>query len=857
MSKSKKVLSLIIAFVIVLAMMPAVFAENTEVNLLKDDNGALKEGTYITFYGGEYNVDSRGNDQENAYDGDSSTSWTSKWSPAASAYIQANFSVAQQITKIKVKMSSADYFRDYFKVLVSNDADFKTATEVHNQGANVLASGEWLEVDMASFTDKYKYVRVIRSSLSYNFINISEFEVYGYEEALPDSSDCAVLTDRADVTATNSNHLSGSFYAQKTLDGNTSTGSFATRKTDVFVQVDLKRAAPIRKIGFLNYLSDYVSTRVNFDILVSNDANFEESVLLYSRNYNDVGAGNWVYAYGKDETPYRYVRIQKNANSETKSEFELTNYHQFLCIAEIKVWGTEAQNLTVTDLAKTSTVTASSEGTPANQTIDGNVSSDNYWLNWNETGKASITYTFDEPEVVTSVMILPLNDTDRTDRIKNINILGSKDGTFEDAKVLYSITEDMKLGQFNTFTCGELDAYKAIRLEKFETSTSNMGMGFIEVKVIKDSSDFSAGVVKTIPQNGDSGVTNIETTENAIEIQLNRNVNQDTLNAQNIVITNKKTGEALTNINVCYAEGNTFKVDLATLSSNTEYEVKLTQGIKTGDYPLASEYIFSFTTGEILNAPYKEGKIIKNVALGKEITGNAYAPDSRPLSQAVDGIAQTDNFTYGDPKMQINLGNYYDVVALELYPNTWDEHKALLQGMKILGSRANLDIMNITSDEVAKRTIATYPADSTTKETFVFDGTKRLQYIGLYRAETYVVVSEVKVYAYVSEELGDWSVTKDDASVEEITDAGEYVFNMPVTNYVEDADYYMLIGAYDASGAMIGLMCETVTAVKGEETVLSKAIKVDERANVLRAMLIKDKDDARTLTQIYELNKIQ
>ena len=67
----------------------------------------------------------------------------------------------------------------------------------------------------------------------------------------------------------------------------------------------------------------------------------------------------------------------------------------------------------------------------------------------------------------------------------------------------------------------------------------------------------------------------------------------------------------------------------------------------------------------------------------------------------------------------------------------------------------------------------------------------------------------------------------------------------------------MLIGAYDASGAMISLMCETVTAVKGEETVLSKVINVDERANVLRAMLIKDKDDARTLTQIYELNKVQ
>ena len=134
-------------------MIPAVFAENTEVNLLKDDSGELKEGTYITFYGGEYNVNSNGNDQENAYDGDSSTSWTSAWSPAMPAYIQANFAVAQQITKIKIKMSAESYFKDYFKVLVSNDADFITATEVHNQGSTVLASGEWLEVDMKDFTD--------------------------------------------------------------------------------------------------------------------------------------------------------------------------------------------------------------------------------------------------------------------------------------------------------------------------------------------------------------------------------------------------------------------------------------------------------------------------------------------------------------------------------------------------------------------------------------------------------------------------------------------------------------------------------------------------------------------------------
>ena len=116
---------------------------------------------------------------------------------------------------------------------------------------------------------------------------------------------------------------------------------------------------------------------------------------------------------------------------------------------------------------------------------------------------------------------------------------------------------------------------------------------------------------------------------------------------------------------------------------------------------------------------------------------------------------------------------------------------------------------------------------------------------------------EENVYAYVAEEFGDWSVSPVNEETNEFTGAGTYTFSIPVTNYIaESNEYYILIGAYDTSGAMVGLTCETVTANKGETATLSKSITVDDRAEVIRAMLIKGKDDAKMLTDFIEINKI-
>lgn len=838
MSKaSKKLLSFALVVMMIIAMVPAMGAgaEGTPVDLIQNSDKTLKEGVSIAHVGGNFNNDAN-TVFNKAFDGSLSTSWSSAWSPGKAAYAQVNFPVKHQITEIDVYGCgiSADY-RVAFDVYVSNDITFKSSVKVYSQ-AGGYSSGQKIAVTMTD-TTPYQYVRVITTSTGLRF-GIAELDVLGYQTALPDTSADTLLTSRPDVYATSINAYSSTWTAQRALDGNESTFFFASSTANGYFQLDLRRSSEISKIGFVaRYDDNYAQTRKNYNILLSNDPTFGSGVLVYSLTDFSTAQGQWVYAYVSDETPYRYVRIQKNTASDTQ-----------ISVAEIKVWGTEKyESLQVEELAKTSTVSATSEGTSATSTIDGSVTS--YWLNWNDTGKASITYTFTEPKMVTSVAIYPMYDTTREDRLMNMNIYASVDGTFADQELFAVIDKPMTIGQFNNFTADAIKNHKAIRIESTKNPTEQTGMGFCEIMIVSDNSDVLVDVETASPANGATGVTNIDSLDNVIEVTLNRSVNADTITPENIIITNKANSTVFSDWQAYSVKGKTFNIDIAGLSSSTEYEVKLTTGVKAGNLPLAKEYTFSFTTGTIFNVPYVEGKVIKNVALGKTAvtkSGNYYSP--YVISNMTDGNYSTFGHTNpGEtPNILIDLGNIYDVIAIEV------QAQGVAKDMQVLGS-----IGNIYGDEMTRLFTTVVMGDNGNTDRTMLAASQRARYIGVYRNNTtFTSLREVKIYAYVSEDFGAWSVTKDRAEATEITGAGEYTFSIPVTNYIDsDSTYYMLIGAYDATGAMVTLNCETVEATAGVMSTISQSIFVDDRAESIRAMIIKGKSDTRMLVNMKEITK--
>ena len=132
-NKKKNILSLFLAVIVILSLVPAVYAESADaVNLITDENFYLRDGVYLysngkTFGDEAYAAYYLGN----AFDGKESTAWLSTKTSKV-PYLQINFPVAQQLTQIKVKptkVSNYDIHKD-FEIRVSNDYDFGSYTEI-------------------------------------------------------------------------------------------------------------------------------------------------------------------------------------------------------------------------------------------------------------------------------------------------------------------------------------------------------------------------------------------------------------------------------------------------------------------------------------------------------------------------------------------------------------------------------------------------------------------------------------------------------------------------------------------------------------------------------------------------------
>lgn len=387
-------------------------------------------------------------------------------------------------------------------------------------------------------------------------------------------------------------------------------------------------------------------------------------------------------------------------------------------------------------------------------------------------------------------------------------------------------------------------------------TTQNMPL--TEEESFAFTTNVDVSVVSKTP-NGVTGVTNIENDNPFIEVELNRVPDISSLTPDNVKI---KTGSTTVSGWTAIIDGNKFKIDISHLQSNKSYTVSLTRGITAGGCPLTQADSFSFSTGTIINAPYKEGKIITNVALNKSVTGNLDSAYSSRFSHIVDGTIGAGNYTVtttSGVRIQIDLQNVYDVAAFELYPSEQAAHSNLLQNAAILGSKTDLDINNMSLEKSEPLTLGAYPASATGSQMITLSAPESMRYVGLFRTAKYCAIGEFKVYAYVEQDFGPWTVKKGDEAVTEVAGAGTYTFSITDTNYNTDADsvYYMIISAYDENGKLLYKNYGNVTAVKNTTSTLEKSINIADASNVdmITAILVKSTSDGKSFVDSKSIYK--
>ncbi len=296
---------------------------------------------------------------------------------------------------------------------------------------------------------------------------------------------------------------------------------------------------------------------------------------------------------------------------------------------------------------------------------------------------------------------------------------------------------------------------------------------------------FTASVSSSIA-DGATGVTNIDSV-GTITYTFTDNMKPSSLTSSNVVI--KKNGSRIS-YSPYQKDESSFVIDKKILASNSEYEISFGPGCMTlGDYKFIDNPTFTFTTGEIINAPYKEGYVIKNVSRGKTVSNVNVDTSLAAASTVVDG--NKSNFVwfrYEEPV--IDLGDYYDVFRIDIV----GPDAARTGHVREASVLANKSDATFSEDNI---TLYTYPSSDTDLQQLseltlnVDEG--MLRYFKLKHGTSTWLIREFLAYAYVKYEFGDWVAPT-------FNGAGSYTFSKPITENTGAGTYYMFLNAYDANG---------------------------------------------------------
>ena len=853
----KRLLSFLLALVMMITVVPAlsVSAAPVEVDLIHNEDGSIKDGVFLTSSGGVF-LDMPDYALSHVINNNFSDTWCSDFNPSDNAWVQLNFPVAQKMTEITIKSTyTGDYLWTSIKVMASNDATFTTSTTLLEQDGGYAASTNFVINDAEKLATPYRYLRVTAAS-SHKRLGISEIDVSGYASELPTTEGLTELTQKVDVVAKVPTEDANAYTAQQVLDGDSSTGYVITGATTPELVVDLKRDVQIKAVDFLPASGD-VAYAKDYEIHISNSPTFADYNLVYRNDGSASADGTTVRAYMPENTSGRYVRIKSTSSS--------------LGVAELNVWGVEPA-FTLENMLNPACVSASSGANPE-YTVDNDLST--VYKSAEEATKSYLIYDLERAMAIqakellatTSIMLMPVYDASNEEIRKNFNIYGSITGDFSDAELIESVGDTpLAIGEYKIINLDEPRAYKKIKIEKATEPSVAESLGFREVKILHNSLDSMIKVESTLPADGATGVTNFgenpDALTNLIEVELNRNIVASSINPTNVVIKDITDGAntTLTNWEAYQISGKKFSIDVSNLSSNKTYEVTVTTDVQTSAGPISEERKFTFTTGYIINIPYDPSKVLLNVVTGKTITGNVNAESvvDYPLSKMTDG----DDLSFGisdAPKIQIDMGRLYDVVAVQIVPRTGDPH-GTISNLNILGSDAAFDF-NSSNDVLMEKAIATYPSSDEGAKTFIMNSPKSIRYLGIYRATTYLALGEIRAYAYVDRsalDFGEWKVN-DQTGVEEFASAGTYTFSAYVKNLSADStNVYMTVFAYDENGAMIQRATGVKPIASGTQTVslgVTLSPSYYAKANKIVAMILESQGNATMLVDAKTITK--
>lgn len=270
----------------------------------------------------------------------------------------------------------------------------------------------------------------------------------------------------------------------------------------------------------------------------------------------------------------------------------------------------------------------------------------------------------------------------------------------------------------------------------------------------------------TCSVDGATDVTNIGTEDGYITIDFSSDMDISSLNSTNITIQN---GTETAIEYEAVATARQYKIDkkyfssvkdngeITTLSGDT-FTISVAN-VKTADETVQETKTFNFTTGTILPVSHKDGYIIENVALGKQVTIFGDLADSGDKPEYITDGKQDNNWNVlrvntaegSDAEFSIDLGKQYDIAGVAFAggngtdsTNYWFNRYHILGGSNESGKTA----MSQVTQYIASRDITMLNYDQIRAK--FFDGeNESIRYIYGGSSQTYSAYREVYAWAYV------------------------------------------------------------------------------------------------------------
>ena len=636
----------------------------TEIDLIKDENGALRTGvsasTDFQGYDANFKISS-------VIDGNVYSYWFSKFG-LKNPYLTVDLGGVKAITEIKylppngynANVEGANdggwYYKAGMEIQLSNSKTFDEYVTVaslpYTQDA-ALKLGQTLDAVLDGSINKYRYIRIYQPNS--DVVGATDIYVKGYELSADDYSDVTV----------------------ESLDFTSAPDAVTNVDTDELIKIKFNNDIDLSTVTSENICvvdANNTKTTVNPIVIDNRTVGIYPGDLLSKTTYNVVVSGVMDAA----GVP---LALYKSAETFTTAEIIKAAY------VENKALKNVAVNKSAYRASDKSSLSGWTNGI---ENIDGQFNDVN-WLKGYNSGDYGIV-DLGKPYSISAAGIM---STEQWYHFAPSEIYGTNDPEckLEDADLIATITEeDARKSEIiggavtktvATATGGE---YRYILFNPGNAA----GDGILgkEVYVYAWIDNTPVTIAKTANvTDGMEKVTNVSNcrpeegytyVSKQMEITLSDNADMSTVTNATLTVNDGTKNVAYTPV----IDGKTVKIDLSELDSNLTYTVTVTNGVKSDSGATGRGESFSFTTGLIAKVAYKEGNVIKNAAFGRTAWKSAEADGTTSLSGLTDKI-EKDSPQFSPNHMLpdyantttpgiygiIDLGNEYEIASVGVRGN--------------------------------------------------------------------------------------------------------------------------------------------------------------------------------------------